>query len=68
MEAIVSTSIPEYAHPVPVSADGIPFKRVHGPRTEMSAKRRAGYAQLYMDIMADRAAQSFEARMAEANR
>ena len=33
-------AIPEYAHPVPVSADGIKFRRVHGPRTLESTQLR----------------------------
>ena len=66
MTSTVAPAIPEYAHPIHRGVDGIAPNRIHGPRTEISAKRRAGYARLYMDIMADRAAQSFEARMAEA--
>lgn len=31
--------IPDYAHPVPVGADGLRFRKVHGPRTQASTER-----------------------------
>jgi len=40
-------TIPAYAHPVPVSADGISFRKVHGPRTQAATtlRKRAGTEQ-----------------------
>lgn len=40
MNTITPATIPSYAHPVPVGADGIRFRKVHGPRTLESTQRR----------------------------
>lgn len=51
------TSIPAFAHPVPVGADGIRFRKVHGPRTQQATQRRTAAGQAYTAALAARATQ-----------
>lgn len=51
MNTTTPAIIPSYAHPVPVSADGIRFRRVHGPRTLESTQRRQQASAEYARLM-----------------
>lgn len=44
-------TIPAYAHPVPVGADGIRPRRVHGPRTLASTQLRQACSADYEQAM-----------------
>lgn len=48
---LTPATIPSYAHPVPVGADGIKFRRVHGPRTQESTQRREQASAEYARVM-----------------
>lgn len=48
MNTPTPAAIPAYAHPVPVGADGIRFRRVHGPRTLESTQRRQRVSAEYV--------------------
>jgi len=53
----MNTPIPTYAHPVPVSADGVRFRKVHGPRTLVATQRRARAGAEQARILAARASE-----------
>lgn len=48
-------TIPDYAHPVPVGADGLRFRKFHGPRTLASTERRQRVSAYYARELAARA-------------
>lgn len=53
---VCNPTIPSYARPVPVGADGIPFRRIHGPRTQAATERLTRYRQAAAVEMAHREA------------
>lgn len=44
-------TIPTYAHPAPIGADGLKFRRFHGPRTLESTQRRQQAGEEYARLM-----------------
>lgn len=49
----MNATIPTYAHSIPVSADGIKFRKVHGPSTKAAAERRANAGRAYLAAIAE---------------
>ncbi|GAA5229239.1 hypothetical protein [Arthrobacter cryoconiti] len=43
MKSLATSTVPAYAHPVHVGADGITFRRVHGPSTKAVTGHRTAY-------------------------